>query len=86
MQNLAIIKLFVIFLMAWIAIELWGKTYTNLAYHTFHFNPDSFRDSFLVASIWTLVMFYLVLHFPELYRYGELVTAGTSGTSNDRNR
>lgn len=64
------------FVLVWISIDLWGKVYNNFAYQTLKLNPQSTQDSFLVASVWSALILFLILESDELKDFSNSVTGG----------
>jgi len=59
-KDLSIIEVILVLVIAWILVDLWTKVIHNLFYSTFHFNPNSFYISLLVALLFTGIFFAFI--------------------------
>lgn len=76
-DRLELVKIVGLFLMLWIAIDLWGKVYGNFTRNELGLNPFSTKDSLFSAGLWTMILFLIFFQSPTLRSYGELITSGT---------
>lgn len=71
------IKLVILFLLVWNAIDLVGRVYKNFTKNQLHLNPHSTWDSLLAASLWIVALLLILYYSHTLKTYGEFIVSGT---------
>jgi len=69
-MDLGFFELAVGFVFIWVGVNLWLMFARNFFYRTLGFNPSDTLDTFIVASIVTVVFWILIFVFP-LFRQEE---------------
>jgi hypothetical protein len=76
MTNWSLLKIFFLFVVIWITVDVWGSWYMSLCFNTINLNKDSTFDRFFIAIIPTILLFWIVFQSSEIKQYMELMTSG----------
>lgn len=55
-EALLVFVIFIVILLSWVLVDLWGRWFNNLMFSTFGLNPESSLDTFFIAIFMTMLI------------------------------